>query len=252
MTGGYMNLVQVRPWWLRLAILALIACPLFGVSTLHTEIRPDHVFDDLAEWTAYSLFIWILVGLVVGLHRLIAWLSVSILFGITVAFSGAIIRKLGIWHVIEHLVKATTESQASLAQTEADLVLLLIRVTATLPIALLTLQSFPASDVLRRAARPDNSGHVREAWLLTAIAIRIFQHVFEVAGSMFLAWREENPKILLPRYKNDWENGVKGRLGLIGWLKTSIWAWSVGLLQQSLVFVPVAVRDWGKFVDRNR
>ena len=250
MAGGYINLVQVRPWWLRLAILVLIACPLFGVSALHTEIRPDHVFDDLAEWTAYSLFIWIIVGFVVGLDRLILWLSASALFGITVAISGAVIRKLGVWDAIEHLVRATTESQASLAQTEADLVLLLIRVTATVPVALLTLQSFPASDILKRAARPENSEHVREAWLLTAIAIRIFQHVFEIAGSMFLAWREENPQVLLPRYKNDWEKGVKGRLGFLGWLKTSVWAWSMGLLQQSLVFVPVAVRDWGKFADR--
>lgn len=251
MKGKFFNLAQIRPWWLRLLILFLFASPLFGVSELPTKIRPDYIFSDLGQWSAYAVFVWLIVWFTAGLEQLIAWLSVAVIFGLTVAFSGAALRKSSVWEVLETFTRSTFGAQITSTTAEGDLVLLLIRVMTTLPIAILALQSFPPADILRYAARP---GHIRarEWWIAVAIFVRVFQHVFEVAGRMLLAWREENPQLILPRFRGDWANQFVPLWGIIDWLKAAVMAWSVGLLQQALLFVPVAVRDWGRFMPLHR
>jgi len=137
------------------------------------------------------------------------------------------------------------EGSGAVVIPERDLVLRLILIMVGVPFFLFALNSFPATGALRRSARPTGERQ-REAWLLVAIFLRVFQHVFEMAGKMLTAWREENPQLVMPRYREDWKKGIAPR-GYFGWFTRSIWAWSVSLLQQSLVFVPIAVRGWGTF-----
>lgn len=239
---GVLNYAGIRPWWLRLFILVLFATPLFGLGNLPVELKPDAVFQGLAAWIAYAVFAWLIVGLAVGIDRLLSWLCVGVVFGLTVTVSGALMRHMKLWEVIEHFVDYVSHHATSVSSNEADLVRRMIVIMIAIPYSMLLLDSFPASDILRRAARPGQS-RFAGFWLAVAIFLRVFQHVFEVAGRLFLAWREENPRVLWPRHRQDWHGWGSG-LGFLRWTKSAIWAWSVTLLEQAVLFVPTAVRDW--------
>jgi len=217
---------------------------MFGIGGLPVQLRSDAVFQDLGVWVSYGVFVWLLVGLAVGAEKLLSWLCVGVIFGLTVAVSGVVLRHMKVWELIQHLADYVSKSSPTVSTVEAELVKRLIVIMIAVPYSLLVLESFPASDILRRAARPNGSKHA-ELWLAVAIFLRVFQHVFEVAGNLLLAWREENPRLLLPRHQRDW-HGLGAGAGLLRWIKSSVWSWSVTLLEQALLFVPTAVRDWSR------
>lgn len=256
MDDSTINFAEVRPWWVKPFLLFIIGSPLLGLSSLPARVRIESVFVDLAGWCAYAVFVWIFIALVASLEQLLRWLCVALFFGLTVAISGAVLRKVGIWRAIEAfttnlfgMVGGTTESLNESSDADAKMVLLLIRVMSVVPLAMLAVQSMRPSAMLRAAMRPSH-GAIREWRITIAIFIRVFQHVFEIAERMLFAWQEENPHILVPRFRGDWRKGVSFCWLFLGWLKDSVWTWSIGLLLQALLFVPIAVRDWSRFTDR--
>jgi len=100
MTTPYLPITEVKPWWLRLGLLAAIASPMLSPQLLHATIHADHPFADLANWTEYCVFTWIFVWLCVGLDRLLAWLAAAAVFGLSVAFGGALVGKTGLWELV--------------------------------------------------------------------------------------------------------------------------------------------------------
>lgn len=252
MRASYLNIAKLHPWWLRLLLLFVIAGPLLGISPVfNSEINPEHPFIDLFMWTGYAIFVWVFIGLVVGIEQLISWLTVAVVFGLPVVYSGAILRGLKIWEIVNKLTQYISKADViSPANIQADLILRLILVMTAVPLLFLTLHSFPATGILRRATSQKNTRH-RELWLKMAIYLRVCQHLFETTSQMFLTWREENPKIIIPNFKSDWSSWKSGYIfgGWIGYMRASIWVWSVSLLEQALLFIPVLVSDWKKYID---
>jgi hypothetical protein len=238
-----LNYAKIRPWWFRLLLLILFAFPLLGLGNLPTELHAESLFRSLGAWIAYAIFIWIIIGLAVGLDQLLSWLFVGVIFGLTVAVTGALLRHIHLWEFIEQLVAYVSNQAVSASSDEAVLVWRMIVTMIAVPYSLLMLESFPASDILHRVARPGRSKR-KVLWLAAAIFLRVFQHVFEVAGNLFVAWKEENPRLLWPRHRDDWHGYGSGFKGVLKWIISAIWAWSVTLLEQAMLFVPTAVRDW--------
>jgi hypothetical protein len=243
-----LKFAQVRPWWVRLAIVVAIGSPMITGGALHARLHEEHFFRDLAWWAAYSVFVWLFILICIGLERLIQWLSVAVVSGLTVALTGAALRKLKIWESVEHAVFWLTGAEsAPVHQAELDLIFRLIIIMVSLPFALFVLNSFPAADLLKRIA---SRGPSKKALLTIklALSLRIFQHVMEVVTTSLVSWREENPEIVLPRFRDDWRGTLLGRLKFFDWARTAVWAWCLTLTLHTLLIVPVVVRDFRRLL----
>lgn len=240
MQDGFLNLAEVRPWWLRLGLLLTVGSPLLTGGVLHARLHPEHFYRDLAMWTAYGVFIWLFVGSCAGLRRLVDWLTFAVLISLTIVLTGAAFRKLGIWQPLETLwMRSPTDPERSVM----DLVFRLLVILSATPYGLLTLSSFPASDLIRWVSR---RGAVRRtAWALrAAIFLRMLQNVAEVVSRSLVAWREENPALLVPRFRSDWRGSLLGRLRFFDWAWLSVFSWCTAIATQSLEAVPLVVRDF--------
>ena len=248
MTSGFFNYAYIRPWWFRFLLLALFGSPLFGFGSLPSKVGLETIHQDLAIWCAYAVFIWLIIYLAVGIDRFVTWLCVGVIFGLTVLITGTLMRRAKIWEFVEGFAAAVSSQDLSTVTTsEANLVLRMIITMISIPYMFLAIECFPASQILNQLSRPSHTKY-KEIWLGTAIFLRVFQHVFEVAGRMIIAWREENPNLVIPRHRNNWKNLSK-YTGIFSWIRTSVWVWSVTLIEQSLLFVPGAVRDWNRIAN---
>ncbi|HUP60357.1 MAG TPA: hypothetical protein VNA69_08050 [Thermoanaerobaculia bacterium] len=239
----------MRPLALRAAILVVFGAPLWGGFELHKTLHVEHPFRDLGRWVAYCVFLYILIALNVGIHKLVSWVAGAMVLALTVVFSGGIFRSLKIWESLSAILPWLHAAQASTTeQQELDLVFRLIMIMASLPYMLFVVESFPAAEFLRDVVR---QGARRRAKLYITLAVffRIFQHVFEVVTTLLVAWREENPRGIAPREVADLRGAPVRRIAMIDWYRQALWVWAVALLENSLVFVPVAVRDWQQFID---
>lgn len=247
------EIASLRPWWLRLLLLGLIASPVLTHGRLHATIHAQHAFADLLQWVGYALFVWLFVSLCVGVDRLFRWLAVAAIFGFSLAFGGAFVDRIGVWDLLRNQVAALSPTATPSGATEHnfDLVYRLVMIMATLPYFLLVVNSFPAGDLFARALPLVRSKAARRVRLYVSLAVvlRMMQHVFELFTSLLVAWREENPIQILPRFKQDIHAPFPGYFTLIPWARASIWTWCQALLMHSLLFVPVVVSNWRDLSD---
>ncbi len=245
--SGWLGLTRIRPWWVRLILLALLAAPLFGKRGLHPTLHDTHVFVDIGSWTAYVCFIWGFVFVCVGVNRLIDWLSTAFMLALVLLLTGALLRKLGVWHFIEELLRVAPKDPDVV---NLALIAQFFKVIATYPLALLTLVSFPASDLVRWASQL-SSRRPRTWTLRLAILLRMLQNVAEVVTRCMVAWREENPQLIVPRFRADWHGSLFSRLGILSWAKDLLIIWPRTVAMQSLQAVPFVVRDFRRLAALN-
>lgn len=249
--AGYLSLSEIRPWWVRLSLLLVLGEPMLTGGSLHVRLHVDHAFLDLGYWTAYAVFIWLFVFLCVGGSRLLAWLAAASVFGLALVMGGATLTKIGVWEFLQGLLGAVgTVTEFDRVQRELDLLFRLLMILTSLPFFLLALQSFSASAIFAAAVRRGASGG-NKVLIGLAVFLRLFQHVFELFERFLLAWREENPRMLSPRHAADSSSAFRS-LRILEWWKTSLWVWCIALLQHSLLFVPVVVREWQQFLDKDQ
>ena len=235
-----LNPTQIRPWWLRLGLLAFLGSPMILSKVLHGGLHEAHFFSDLGKWTAYAVFIWLFVVLCAGLKRFIDWLSVASLFGLTVMFSGALLRKAGVWLLLE---KALMGVHTSAEQQVMDLFFRFIVILVSYPFALLMINSFPAADIMRWVSRR-SATRAGSTAVVVAMFIRMLQVVSEVVTRAMLAWKEENPAVVLARFRADWMGSPFHRVAILQWARLAISAWCGVIAIQTFETVPVIVRDF--------
>ena len=250
MNQGYISLSSVRPWWLRLLILSLISSPLFIGIDHHASIQFEHLFSDMGNWIGYSVFIWIFIYMCVGINKLTSWLGLGAILGLVIIVTGVALPNLGIWDAVSAVFgEVQPESQIEKVQRELDLIFRLIMIMTSFPFFMLAIQSFSAAGIFNAAVRRGASGGAY-FYIVIAVFLRVFQHVFEVFEKLLMAWQEENPRLVLPRHRADLGASVLSPLKITKWWWSSTWIWCQALLIHSLLFVPVAVRDWQQFIDR--
>jgi len=241
------NFRLVRPWWLKVGFLVLLGSPLATGGTLHPTLHQAHLFRDLLEWSLYALFLWLFMFLCVGLERVVTWIGWSFAIGLSVVFSGSFAAKSGAWTAVEAIAKALhLGAVPSASNPDLDMAYRLIVIVTSTPLAIFAMQSFSAAEIVRWASsRATARRRGAKAAIAFAVAFRMFQHVSETFDCAFIAWKEENPQILLPRFRDDWRGSVTGRLTFFSWFKEAVWVWCVAMLLQTLVVIPRIVQDFG-------
>lgn len=241
MTTSHVNLTALKPWWLRFGILLLLGHPVIYSPVLHSQLHASHFYRDLGLWTAYMVFLWIFIWLCVGLKMVADWVTVSTISAFTVLATGAIFRRLGIWVWLQSFFHSTQSTDAT--QSLMDLMFRFIMISASGPFALLVINSFPAADLMRWISRRSASRTTAIA-LICAIFLRMLQHVGEVVTRCMVAWREENPDIIAPRFCADWSGSIFLKVGFLQWMKTAVVAWCGAIAMHTLTAVPAVVADF--------
>lgn len=239
-------LVEVRPWPVRLLLLILVGIPLFTAGDAHPTIHADAFVADLGHWLAALLFIWLFVALSVGLEVFLKWMMLPVVTGLTMVFTGALAQASGLWDVVHSL---TGFEGKSVSEENAKLVHTLIMILATFPYSLLFLKSFPASHLVHWVSHESRKGNF--SIVLLAIFIRMLQHVVESVPRTLFGWREENPQMVAPRYRDDWRGTTLKRVAsYIDWVRMAVVALGATLAVQSLAMVPGVVRDFNRLVSK--
>ncbi len=229
-----LRLQNLRPWWLKMAVLMLIGYPLIsnrpaGIIAARLEQLLPETPGSMLAWPIITFFIWACCLPSLGTARLLNYLAAAYAMAITTVVSGAVLR--GILPAVFS------------ADTSADSFRLLrvyFNILAVFPYSLTFLNSFSVSNLMVRLAK--TRGKFREAGLHLALALRICQHVGEVIPKLLLVWREENPDLLLPRCRDDW-HGLALLVKWPMWVVRSISQWIFACIILTFEPIPVMVNE---------
>jgi len=172
--------------------------------------------------------------------RLLQWLSAASVFGITLALTGGAFRRLDIWSWLERLLGQNTMTSPG-QDPNVILTWKLLTILAVFPYALFFLNCFSVSELLKRVSRMSRGGQTLGVHL--ALFIRVFQHGLESVTKALVAWREENPEMILPRFRCEWSSSSVSRLKFFPWFKDAVFAWCFAILMKTLAVVPIFVGD---------
>lgn len=233
-----LNISKMNPWWFRLFFLLLIGVPIFSGWPLTVFFNKSDPFSQLALWLAYGIFIWLFIFLNCGLDRLLSFLSIASILGITTALIAATIRK-----IFPFISGPSSELEVNLKMS-----LLLIEIITVVPYGLFFVNSFSVGGILLKFSGADNNYKKIIAYHL-ALTLRIFQHVGEVLINLLFVWREENPKLLLPRHnKNNSVISIKSFFNVIMWFIESMVLWSFAIFIFTINAIPVFVDEMTKYI----
>lgn len=225
-------LLKRVPWYIRLLIL--IGLPiLMGLSVdiaientkelLHAKPEMASIFT----WTIYACLIWGIVFLNAGGKKLLEYLAMAFILGLTIIILGVIMRKL-----IPIIAGNLSGDEVSFMMIRKFFIIIM-----TLPYSMLVINSFSAQNLIARIIK--TKGKFKTIGLHFALAIRVFQHTGEVIFNLLEIWAEEHPEKLLPRHRRDW--GIKwySKTNVFLWMVEAISAWIFACTIQTLA--PVLV-----------
>jgi hypothetical protein len=216
------------PWWLRLALFAVLAAPLVNMH-LVTQWASDSPIARVAAMMAYAVAIWLIIIVLAGLEKFVAYTSpAAIMLVATVVVGPAVNNLLG--------YGGDTRAESDmLSEHNVRVALMLL---TSLPFAFLVIQSFSASRLLEHLSKRAGTSSYRQ--MTFAVWLRVFQHLTETFPALLIVWKEENPSLLLPRHKDDWrtQNFLKKAVSLGDWVISAALSWAKCLLMFSLRIVP--------------
>ncbi len=231
---AFLKLQNLRPWWLKMAVLVLIGYPLFSnrpaafIASAMGQCLPE-TLGALLVWPLITFFIWACCLPSLGTAKLLDYLAAAYAMAVTTTLSGAALR--GLLPAI------------FLSDPVADnlrLMRVYFNILAVFPYSLTFVNSFSVSDLMARLTK--TRGKFRGAGLHLALALRICQHVGEVIPKLLLVWREENPELLLPRCRDDWQ-GISPLARWPMWVVLSISQWIFACIILTFEPIPVMVNE---------
>ncbi len=230
---AFLKLQNLRPWWLKMAVLMLIGYPLISnrpamvIATWLEKILPE-TLGSIVAWPLITFFIWACCLPSLGTAKLLDYLAAAYAMAITTAVSGAVLRG-----ALPAIFPADTADSFRLLRVYFNIL-------AVFPYSLTFLNSFSVSNLMARLTK--TRGRFREAGLHFALALRICQHVGEVIPKLLLVWREENPDLLLPRFRDDW-HGIAPLVKWSMWFVRSISQWIFACIILTFEPIPVMVNE---------
>lgn len=231
---AFLRVQNLRPWWLKMAVLILIGYPLFSnwpaamVASWLNQILPAKHGAMLA-WPLITFFIWVCCLPALGSAKLLDYLAAAYAMAITTTLSGAILRGL-----------LPAIFPADITADHLRLIRVYFNVLAVFPYSLTFINAFSVGELIARLA--GTRGRFKSAGLHLALALRVCQHVGEVVPRLLLVWREENPELLLPRFRDNWQSlGLLLRWPL--WIARSIAQWIFACIILTFEPIPVMVSE---------
>ncbi len=230
---AFLKLQNLRPWWLKMAVLILIGYPLIsnrpaGIIAVGLEKLVPETPGSVLALPIITFFIWACCLPSLGTAKLLDYLAAAYTMAITTVVSGAVLRGL-----LPALFPADSADNFRLLRVYFNIL-------AVFPYSLTFLNSFAVSNLMTRLTK--TRGRFRDAGLHLALALRICQHVGEVIPKLLLVWREENPDMLLPRCRDDWHS-ISSLLRWPVWIIRSISQWIFACIILTFEPIPVMVNE---------
>jgi len=228
MANYQLKLSEVKPTWFKLLILIFIGLPPFTGWPLSRFMSGNYAVHNISVWTAYGVFIWLFTGLNVGGKQLLKYLSV--------AFTASLLI-LMLTGVFSHIPFLNPEKPAdeSLALSYTSAMTFVIMI-AVIPYGLFAINCFSASAYVQTLQF--QSGKRFKFKVHLALALRVCQHVGDVLMKLFDIWREENPRLIRPRFATDLNESKLSFIGYILWFKNAVVTWCFALLSHTFEAIP--------------
>lgn len=238
----FLNISRMNPWWLRLFFLLLIGTPIISGWPLSIFLNPSDPFTQLSLWLSYGLFIWLFIFLNSGFERLLSFLSVASILGVTTALTASTIRQ----------IFPFISGPGSDLEVNLKMALLLIEIIIVVPYGLFFVNSFSVGGILLKFSNTDKSYKKRIAHHF-ALVLRIFQHVGEVLINLLCVWKEENPKLLLPRFnRSNSSFSLSAVFNFFLWVVRSMILWSFAIFIFTINAIPVFVDEMTKYINTKK
>jgi hypothetical protein len=245
---SHLSIQDVQPWGVRLMLLIIIGLPpltgwpFFDIA--HSSIVTEYTsgapgIGVILPWILYAVFIWLFIALFAGADVLLNFGSIAGILGLTLLFWKATLGRLPI------LAGDKNALDISIAA-----VLQLVQIFTIVPFVLFLVHSFSAAGVLLWLSRhaQGRSGVAVHVVLF----MRVFQSVVEAFVRLLDAWREENPRVIFPRFPGKMDRSLLNRRQWFGWVARTAWAWCVASLVFGLEPIPSLVDETKKVRDTIR
>ncbi len=231
----YLKFQNIQPWWLKLILLMAVGIPIF--SSRPALFMAEHIEKILFPGTGLiiavplcTFIIWLACLPSLGPAKLLDYLAAAFAIALTTVITGAVLRQMF------PLFLGTRDYGDSMR-----LLRLYFNILAVFPYSLTFINSFNVSDLINRFSRIH--GRFRLPGLHLALTVRVFQHVGEVISRLVTIWYEENPDILLPRHRDDWNSGPVWLYHWFVWLVSCIYRWIFACIILTFEPIPVMVNE---------
>jgi hypothetical protein len=233
-----LKLKNIKFWWLRFLFLLTLGVPAFSGWPLNiaekmalNQLSITENMAHIAIWISYSCFVWIVVLINAGGKKLLEYLAVSFVMGLTTAMLGAVMRKL-----LPILAGGLTVEQISF-----KMINLLIVMITVVPYCILFINSFSAKNLMDNVTKL--GGKRKAMGLHFALAYRIIQHTGEIVFNLYEIWIEEHPDKLLPRHRRDWGLKWYSSANVFPWIGEALNAWIFACIMYAFEPIPAMVEE---------
>lgn|GEM_PF-5576404 len=230
-----MSIRSIQPWWIRVLVLALIGVPLFYYGPIEFIGGAPGTFPFFAVWILFGAVVYFMIVVSFGLDQLINWVSIASVIAVLTLIATAVVFEVrsGVFGPAR-LPDGSAYDRIALSK---DIVRKTLVLLTSLPYLLAFVNAFSAAGVIAwlgtRSTRVTQvAGHI-------VIALRVLQHISEVLPELVPVWREENPRLLSPRHRDETNRFVIMRLlKLLEWLFEGTFRWAVALLVYAIEPLP--------------
>jgi len=224
----HLKIAEVKPWWLKLLILLFIGLPPITGYPLTIFATPQNSLHNIWIWLGYGCFIWIFILLNVGSRQLLKYLSFAFTLALITSILGALVRKIPALFI--------EQSAADVEYISFKMLLLFIIMISVIPYTLFFINCFSVSSFVSNLSF--DLGKRYKFKIHLALALRVFQHVGDVLTNLLYVWKEENPLMIKPRFREEWQESKLSQLGWFNWLLNSAITWCFALLLHTFEAIP--------------
>ena len=226
--GLYLKIAEVKPGWLKLLILLFIGLPPITGYPITIFATAENSLYNILLWLGYGCFIWLFIMLNVGLRQLLKYLSFAFTLALITSFLGATVRKLPALFI--------EQSAADVEYISFKMLSLFIIMVSVIPYTLFFINCFSVSAFVSNLSLDVGKRYKVKVHL--ALALRVFQHVGDVTTNLLYVWKEENPLMIKPRFREEWQESKLSQLGWFNWLLNSAITWCFALLMHTFEAIP--------------
>lgn len=184
------RITSIRALWLRATVLALLSVPALTDFPLAQLAYGHDPYFKVMLWAGYCVLLQLLIIHNATFREWLTIFSLASGIGMFTALSGA---------TIEYLTRFGLSYEPSNAQQVLGLQYLrqALVILSVVPLALFAARCFPVSEICAR--RLGKRGSVPLRTRVTILLLRILSHQAEVVPRILTVWREEMPRLVVPR-----------------------------------------------------
>lgn len=237
-----LQIAKVRPVWLRVLILIIIGLPSITGWPLSLFATTSDTLRNMLIWLAYGCFIWLFILLNTGLKQLMSFLSFAFLLAIITCFSGALFRQM--------VALFNNVSKEESAYVSNKMLSLFICMISVIPYSLFFINCFSISSFVSRLDFSSGKNHKIKIHL--ALALRVFQHVGEVTTNLLDVWREENPRMISPRFREELKESKWSYLSWFNWFLNAAITWCFAMMMHTFEAIPYLSEEMKNIINHKQ